>query len=163
MRWDVPAELEHDLCVAAERDRPRVAEPTLAADEGEDGCASPKAGDPVGAEGLPPEPEEVTESGPGVGAHFDHTGRIHCAKGVGATTGNDAVEGDAKRLRDTHPGRNDDNLPSREQLEVHSESTCSGHFAAQAADRSASENSRRRGTESITGADADGPRLRVRR
>lgn len=161
MRRDVSAQLEHDLCVAAERDRARVSAPTLAADEGEDPRARPKAGNLVAAEALPPEPEEVAERRLRAYAHLDHAGRIQRAKRVGTATGNGAVETNAKRPRYTHPGRNDDNLPAREQLEVHSESTRPGRFAAQAADRSAGENRRRCGTKSVTGPDADRPRLDV--
>jgi len=149
--------------VAAERDHPRVAAPALAADKGEDGRPCPKAGDPVVAKGLPPEAEEITESGLGAAAHFDHTGWVQRTKRIGTTTGNDVVEGDVKRPRDSHPGRNDDNLPSCEQLEVRAESTCPPPFAAQVTDRPAGEDSCRRGPKSVTGPDADGPRLHVRR
>jgi hypothetical protein len=163
MRSDVSAQLEHDLCVAAERDRARVSTPTLAADEGDNRRARPKAGDLAAAEALPPEPEEVSERRLRAYAHLDHAGWIQGAKRVGAATGNGAVETNAKRPRYTHPGRNDDNLPAHEQLEVHSESIRPGHFAAQAADRSTGENRRRRGRKSVTGPDTDRPRPNVRR
>src|SRR5467141_3683014 len=54
MRRDVPAELEHDLGVASQRDRARVAAPAPPADEGEHGRPRAEARDPVADERLSP-------------------------------------------------------------------------------------------------------------
>src|SRR5438093_11454300 len=103
MRRDVAAELEHDLSVPGEPDGRRVVAATLAVHEGEQRAAETR--DPVRAEPLAPEAEEVAERQPCPGADLDDARRLERPGRIGAPAGREPREVLARGAGNADPGR----------------------------------------------------------
>jgi hypothetical protein len=163
MRRDVSAELEHDLSVPSQRNRAQIATPALPPDEGKDRGRRPEAGNPMRADLLSPESEEIAESRAAAEAHLDNPGRIERPERIGAAAGYDPRKIQPGGFRDSDRSRHDHDLPSDEQLEVDAESSCPAGLAAEAPDALGREYGLRSGPKAVAGPDADRPRLHVGR
>jgi hypothetical protein len=114
VRWDVTADLEHDLCAWPEPQPARIVATSDAVDiDGDSTMEGRETGRP---EWLTPDAEETTERRPAL--VVDDAARVERPHGGTAVGGEDAADV-AFRAFEPYSRRDDDHPPPREEFDVH--------------------------------------------
>lgn len=115
-----PADLEHDLGMSRKWDRPRIAAPANAADEGEHPLptGAPEARKTVATQRLSPDREQLADREVGSLYDLDDSGRLARPRWIGAATRDDVDTCRATRRSHPNARRDDDDAPLRKDLQM---------------------------------------------